>query len=110
MNIEPNATQGTAKGRNEDPMNNLDLVAAGAGGLLKKMANSTAEGFSSVRTKIERKLHEARSRLGDVRFAVLVNAKRCAGATGTYVRENPWKSMGMAAAAGLILGFFLKRR
>ena len=110
MNIELNTTHGIFKGYKEKLMNDLNLVVADADDLLKKVANSTTEGFAAARTKIERKLGEARSRLDDVRMAVTEKAKHSAGATHEYVRENPWKSIGLAAAAGLIIGFLLRRR
>ncbi len=110
MNTDLNATHGIVKGHKEKLMNDLNLVVADVEDLLKKVANSTTERFSEARTKIERKLGEARSRLDDVRIAVTEKARHSAGATQEYVRENPWKSIGVAAAAGLIIGFLLRRR
>jgi len=31
-------------------------------------------------------------------------------ATETYVRENPWQSVGIAAGIGLVLGLLISRR
>lgn len=76
---------------------------------LKEVANSTAEEFAAALTEIEGRLGEARSRLDDARIAVTEKAQGAADATQEYVRENPWKVLGVVAA-GLILGILLSRR
>ncbi|MCK9984214.1 MAG: hypothetical protein AzoDbin1_00686 [Azoarcus sp.] len=88
----------------------LKSVGADADGLLKEVANSTAEEFAAVRTKIEGKLGEAKSRLDSSRLAVTEKARRSADATHEYVVENPWKVLGIAAAAGIIIGILMSRR
>lgn len=110
MNTELNASDGTVEGKKERLVKDLKSVVTDADGLLKEVANSTAEEFAVARTKIEGKLGEARSRLDDARIAVTEKAKSAADATHEYVRENPWKALGVAAAAGLIIGFLLSRR
>jgi ElaB/YqjD/DUF883 family membrane-anchored ribosome-binding protein len=89
-----------------------DIRGAVADGddLLKQVANSSAEQFAAARTKIDAKLSEARSRLDGARIAVTETAKDAADATYEYVRENPWKLLGVAIAAGLVIGLFLRRR
>ena len=37
-------------------------------------------------------------------------AKATAKATDVYVHENPWKSIGIAAGVGLMLGMLISRR
>ena len=110
MNTELNASHGTVEGKQEKLVKELKGVVPDADDLLKKVANSTAEEFAAALTKIEGKLGEARSRLDDARLAVMEKAKGAADATHVYVRENPWKALGVAAAAGLIIGFLLSRR
>jgi ElaB/YqjD/DUF883 family membrane-anchored ribosome-binding protein len=89
-----------------------DIRGAVADGdhLLKQVANSSAEQFAAARTKIDVKLTDARSRLDGARIAVTETAKDAADATYEYVRENPWKLLGVAIAAGLVIGLFLRRR
>lgn len=88
----------------------LKSVGADADGLLKEVASSTAEEFAAARTRIEAKLGEAKSRLDSSRHAVAEKAKRSADATHEYVVENPWKVLGLAAAAGVIVGILMSRR
>jgi ElaB/YqjD/DUF883 family membrane-anchored ribosome-binding protein len=37
-------------------------------------------------------------------------AKGVAGASQAYVTENPWKTLSIAAATGLVIGFIFRRR
>ncbi len=78
--------------------------------VLKEVANSGAEEFSAVRTKVAAKLGEVKSRFDDARIAVGQKASGAANAANQYVGENPWKVIALAASAGLIIGFLFSRR
>jgi ElaB/YqjD/DUF883 family membrane-anchored ribosome-binding protein len=67
-------------------------VAGDATDLLKKLG--------------ERKLDSAKEALSEARSAVTHEARQADG----YVRAHPWQAMGLAAAAGLVLGLLLARR
>jgi ElaB/YqjD/DUF883 family membrane-anchored ribosome-binding protein len=41
---------------------------------------------------------------------VVEKAKAAAKATDGYVHDNPWKSVSIAAGAGLLIGLLLGRR
>jgi ElaB/YqjD/DUF883 family membrane-anchored ribosome-binding protein len=41
---------------------------------------------------------------------VVGKAKVAAKATDDYVHENPWKSIGIAAGVGFLLGMLVSRR
>ena len=105
------ATELTAiEGTKEKLVRDLRVVVADGDDLLKEVANSSVEQFAAVRAKVEARLGEAKSRLEDARIAVTGTAKDAAETTQEYVRENPWKVLGVAAAAGLVIGFVLSRR
>ncbi|HWR20558.1 MAG TPA: DUF883 family protein [Verrucomicrobiae bacterium] len=110
MNTEIIAGHGTVEARKEVLVKDLKSVVGDADALLKEVASSTAEGFSAARTNVERRLGEAKSRLVYARLAVTEKARHAAGATNEYVKENPWRVLGVAAASGLIIGFLLSRR
>lgn len=57
-----------------------------------------------------RKLHTARQTLAHAQSVVTDGAKQYASATDGYVRANPWSALGVAAAAGLLIGLLLARR
>ncbi|WP_246265333.1 DUF883 family protein [Aromatoleum diolicum] len=101
---------GSVEDMKDKLVRDLKSVGSDADGLLKEVANSTAEEFAAVRTKIEGKLVEARSRLDSSRLAVTEKARHTADVTHEYVVENPWKVLGLAAAAGIIIGILMSRR
>jgi ElaB/YqjD/DUF883 family membrane-anchored ribosome-binding protein len=71
-------------------------VAGDAAGLLKNLG--------------ERKLDSAREALSEVRTAVRHEARQAGGSADGFVRAHPRKAMGLAAAAGLVLGLLLALR
>lgn len=110
MNTTLIASHRTFEVKKEKLVKDLKGVVADADDLLKVVSSSTAEEFAAARTKIEGRLGEARSRLNDARIAVTEKARGAANVTDEYVRENPWKVIGVAAAAGLVISFLLNRR
>jgi ElaB/YqjD/DUF883 family membrane-anchored ribosome-binding protein len=97
------------EGAKERLVADLKSVVADASDMLKGAANSSTEGLTSAREALQRKVDEARSQLSHVGTAFGGKAKYAAGATEEYVRANPWKSIGIAAAAALVVGAFLRR-
>lgn len=110
MITEPNASHGTVEGMKDKFVRDVKTVVADADNLLKQGAGSTVEELAAVRTKLEARLVEARGRLDDARIAVTEKVRGAAVATDGFVREHPWQVLGVAAAAGVIIGFFLSRR
>jgi ElaB/YqjD/DUF883 family membrane-anchored ribosome-binding protein len=88
----------------------LKMVVADAEKLIKEAAASSAEGFATLRTRFETMLSETRARIDRARAAVGEKTKHATDTTHAYVKENPWKSAGVFAAAGVMLGIFLRRR
>jgi ElaB/YqjD/DUF883 family membrane-anchored ribosome-binding protein len=88
----------------------LKTVVADAEELLKATASQTGERISAARAKAEESLKVAKVRLADAQAAALVHTKAAAKATDDYVHENPWRAVGIAAVAGLLLGALISRR
>lgn len=109
MNTKPYTSPGAIEIKKEILIRDIKGVVADADDLLKEVASSTADEFAAARMKVEERLGEARSRLDDARIAATEKARCTARATQKYVRENPIKSVGIAAAA-IIIGFLLSRR
>lgn len=110
MITEPTTSHGPFEGTREALVKDLKGVVGDADELLREVAHSTTEQLATARTRIEARLCEARSGLHDARLAVTQKARYAAGATDEYVRDNPWKLLAVAAAAGVVIGFFLSRR
>ena len=65
--------------------------------LLKAAASASGEGFGAARSKFEERLKSAKATLDD-------------GSQVEYIRANPWTAVGIAVAAGLVLGFIAGKR
>lgn len=91
-------------------MADLKVVVADAEELLKATASQTGERIAAARARAEESLKVARVRLADAQAAAVARTKAAAKATDDYVHENPWKAVGIAAVAGLLLGALISRR
>lgn len=93
----------------EKLMQDLRVVVADAEELLRATAGQAGEKVSSARERIQESLSHAKERLIAAEEAVVVKTKQAAKVTDEYVHENPWKSVGIAAGAGLIIGMLISR-
>lgn len=94
----------------EKLMEDLKVVVTDAEELLKATASQTGERIAAARAKAEESLRAAKARLADAQTALVEKTKIAAKATDDYVHENPWKAVGIAAVAGLLLGALISRR
>jgi ElaB/YqjD/DUF883 family membrane-anchored ribosome-binding protein len=88
----------------------LKVVVADAEELLRATASQAGEKVSAARERIQASLAGAKVKLADAEQAVAEQAKKAAKATDEYVHENPWRAVGIAAVAGLVLGVLIARR
>jgi len=95
---------------NKKLMEDLRAVVAGAEELLKATADQTGERIAAARGKAEESVMAAKVRLNEQEAAVMAKTKAAAKSTEDYVRDNPWKAMGIAAAAGFVLCILTTRR
>lgn len=93
----------------EKLMQDLRVVVADAEELLRATAGQAGEKVSSARERIQESLSHAKGRLIAAEEAVVAKTRQAAKATDEYVHENPWKSVGIAAGAGLIIGMLISR-
>ncbi|WP_324780881.1 DUF883 family protein [Thiobacillus sedimenti] len=85
-------------------------VVADAEALLKATANQGGDAVASIRARAEASLARAKAQMADAEAALVARAKAAAKATDAYVHENPWKSIGISAGLGLLIGFLMGRR
>lgn len=78
--------------------------------LLQATAKVSGEGFNITRAKFEQKIRTAKASLADAEQLVIDKAKQAATATDTYVKENPWTSVGVATGLGILIGFLVAKR
>jgi ElaB/YqjD/DUF883 family membrane-anchored ribosome-binding protein len=86
------------------------VVVADAEELLRATASQAGEKVSAARERIQASLATAKVKLTEAERALLEKSKLAAKAADEYVRENPWQAVGIAAAAGLVLGVLISRR
>lgn len=77
---------------------------------LKSAATSGDEAFDAVRGKLAEQLRQMQGQLDDLEQAGLARARRAARVADDTVHAHPYGAMGMAAAAGLLVGFLAARR
>ena len=78
--------------------------------LVKKLANVSDADVARVRQRVEEKLGTAKDTLRAGSKRITESARQAAGATDEYVHESPWQAIGVAALAGVAVGFLLTRR
>lgn len=93
----------------EKLMQDLRVVVADAEELLRATAGQAGEKVSAARERIQENLEAAKERLAAAQETVVIRTKQAAKATDEYVHENPWKAVGIAAGAGLIVGMLISR-
>jgi ElaB/YqjD/DUF883 family membrane-anchored ribosome-binding protein len=91
-------------------VSDLKNVMTDAEALLKATSAQTGDRIQEVRAHAEQSLRDAKARLGEVEEQALRRAREMADATQEYVRDNPWRSVGVAAGVGLLLGMLISRR
>jgi ElaB/YqjD/DUF883 family membrane-anchored ribosome-binding protein len=88
----------------------VKVVIADAEELLRATAGQAGEKIADARAKIQDHLNNAKASLADAQAAVVDRAKAVGRATDDYVHDNPWRSVGVAAGMGFIIGLLIGRR
>ncbi len=78
--------------------------------LLKAAATVSGEGFTAARTQFEDKLRSAKATLADASQPVFDRTRETAAVADDYVHGNPWTAVGVAMAAGVLIGFLAAKR
>lgn len=95
---------------NESLLQDIKSVVSNTENLLKETEGQSGEKIDSIRSKLKANLLATKSKLREMEAAVAQKAKATAKATDVYVHENPWKSIGVAAGVGVIIGLLIGRK
>jgi len=90
--------------------NDFKAIIADGEDMLKAAATVSGEGLAVARTKFEGRLKSARAALADASQPVLERTRETAAAANEYVRGNPWSVVGIALAAGALVGYLASRK
>jgi ElaB/YqjD/DUF883 family membrane-anchored ribosome-binding protein len=78
--------------------------------LLKSTSDQADSRFQSAKARFSSTLQSAKSSLADTQDSLIARTKDAAAATDKYVQENPWRSVGAVALAGLLIGLLVGRK
>ena len=73
-------------------------------------AGTSGETAASAARRIGATLEHGKEALAEMQSAVAERTRQCMESTDTYVHENPWQAVGIAAGIGLVLGLLIARR
>ncbi len=100
----------TKPGVRDQLMSDLKSVIQDAESWLRSGSQMTGEELQAAKAKFERTLGSAKADLIRLEETVVEKTKVAAKATDDYVKENPWKAVGIGAAAGLVIGLLIARK
>lgn len=91
-------------------MSDLRVVVTDAEELLRMTADQAGEAAADLRSRLQARMNQAKIDLVRLQETAIVRAKAAGHATDEFVHENPWKSIGIAAGVGLVVGLLISRR
>lgn len=91
-------------------VSDFKVVVADAEELLRMTANQAGDKVGDLRNRLQDHLATAKSKLADAEAVVVERTRAVARATDDYVHDNPWRSIGIAAGIGFIVGMLIGRR
>jgi ElaB/YqjD/DUF883 family membrane-anchored ribosome-binding protein len=94
----------------EKLVQDFKLVISDAEELLRVTASQAGEKVAAARERIQDRLHTARIKLEEAEEALMIRTREAARITDEFVHDKPWYAVGIAAAAGLVVGMLIGRR
>jgi len=88
----------------------LRQIVSQAEALLAAIGDEGDEALAGLRARVNDSIDAARSRLADIEQQASLASQRAASAAESWVRENPWAAVAVAAGIGLVIGTILARR
>ena len=100
----------TQTGARDQLLSDLKTVIQDAEAWLRHSGHLTGEEFKVAKAKFERTLVKAKDDIVRLEEAAVEKAKVAAKATDEYVKENPWKAVGLGTAVGVVIGMLIARK
>ena len=91
-------------------MNDLRTVINEAEELLRMTADQAGDSAEGVRARVTARLNQATNELHHLQHVAVAQVKAAGHEADEFVHENPWKSVGVAAGFGLVIGLLMSRR
>ena len=81
-----------------------------AQGILTDTSEHADDHVNRLRAKLSDHVDKVKDSLHSAKQHTHTKAREAADATDEYVHDNPWQSVGVAAAVGFLLGLLVSRR
>lgn len=91
-------------------MSDLRTVISDAEEVLRMTADEAGESAADLRSRVQARMNQAKDELRHLQEAAVAKAKAAGHAADDFVHDNPWKSIGIAAGIGLVVGLLISRR
>ena len=88
----------------------LNLVLSDVDALVRVTANQRGAEIAKVRTKVADTVAAMKARVAGAEVVLRGKAGQASKMADGYVRKNPWRNLGVAASAGLLIGLLIGRR
>ena len=89
-------------------MSDLKSILEQAEDLLKQAASTSGVQAQELREKAMVLLEQVKEQTTVLQDKAVEKAREAGEATQAFVKDNPWKALGIAAGVGLLLGAMLK--
>lgn len=100
----------TQTGARDQLLSDLKTVVQDAEAWLRNSGQMTGDELKAAKAKFERTVVKAKDDIIRLEEAAVEKAKVAYKATDEYVQDNPWKSVGVGAAIGVVIGMLLARK
>jgi ElaB/YqjD/DUF883 family membrane-anchored ribosome-binding protein len=105
-----NGSASSINGKLDDAGTDMQTLVKDAQSLLTAAASLTGVKADELRERGMRMLDAALGKGGQYKDQAMVKGKELAQSADVYVKDNPWRTVAVAAGAGLLLGVLLGRK
>ena len=105
-----NGSASSVNGSARDTANDMKALVRDAQSLLSAAAALTGNKADELRERGMELLDQALGKASKYQDQAMVKGKELARATDVYVKDNPWRTVAVAAGVGLLLGVILGRK
>ena len=105
-----NASPSSFNGKLDDTGTDMQTLVKDAQSLLTSAASLTGVKADELRERGMRMLDAALGKSGQYKDQAMVKGKELARTADVYVKDNPWRTVAVAAGVGLLVGVLLGRK
>jgi ElaB/YqjD/DUF883 family membrane-anchored ribosome-binding protein len=105
-----NGSASSVNGAAKDASGDMKALVKDAQSLLSAAASLTGNKADELRERGMELLDQALGKAGKYQDQAMVKGKELAHTADVYVKDNPWRTVAVAAGVGLLLGVILGRK